>query len=108
MPDNFLESLDEKEENEKRYHKSNFRYDEVRDTYICPEGKELKRWAEQKREGKPSLLLYRGESCRECAVKERCTTGEVRTVSQDGREPLLEAMRQKLWSEVGKRIYNFF
>jgi len=33
MPDNFLESLDEKEENEKRYHKSNFRYDEVRDTY---------------------------------------------------------------------------
>jgi transposase len=71
MPDNFLESLDEKEENEKRYHKSNFRYDEVRDTYTCPEGKELKRWAEQKREGKPSLLLYRGESCRECAVKER-------------------------------------
>jgi hypothetical protein len=72
MPDNFLESLDEKEENEKKYHKSNFRYDEVRDTYICPEGKELKRWAEQKREGKPSLFLYRGESCRECAVKEPC------------------------------------
>jgi hypothetical protein len=42
MPDSFLESLDEKEENEKRYHKSNFRDDEVRDTYICPEGKELK------------------------------------------------------------------
>jgi len=106
MPDNFLESLDEKEENEKRYHKSNFRYDEVRDTYICPEGKELKRCAEQKREGKPSLLLYRGESCRECAVKERCTTGEVRTVSRDGREPLLEAMRDKLRSEEGKRIYK--
>jgi transposase len=106
MPDNFLESLDEKEENEKRYHKSNFRYDEVRDTYICPEGKELKRWAEQKREGKPSLLLYRGESCRECAVKERCTTGEVRTVSRDGREPLLEAMRDKLRSEEGRQIYK--
>jgi len=74
MPDNFLESLDKKEENEKRYHKSNFLYGEMRDTYICPEGKELKRWAEQKREGKPSLLLYRGESCRECAVKERFTT----------------------------------
>jgi len=106
MPDNFLESLDEKEESEKRYHKSNFRCDEVRDTYICPEGKELKRWAEQKREGKPSLLLYRGESCRECAVKERCTTGEVRTVSRDGREPLLEAMRDKLRSEEGRQIYK--
>jgi hypothetical protein len=44
MPDNFLEALDEKEENEKRYHKSNFHYDEVRDTYICPEGQQLKRW----------------------------------------------------------------
>jgi len=47
------------------------------------EGEELKRWAEQKREGKPPLLLYRGDSCREYAVRERCTTGEVRTVSRD-------------------------
>jgi len=46
MPDNFLEALNEKEEGEKRYHKSNFRYDETRDSYICPEGKELRRWAE--------------------------------------------------------------
>jgi transposase len=105
MPDNFLEALDEKEEGEKRYHKSNFRYDEARDSYICPEGKELKRWAEQKREGKPPLILYRGESCSECPVRERCTAGEARTVSRDGREPLLEAMRQKLRTEEGKRIY---
>jgi transposase len=106
MPDNFLEALDEKEESEKRYHKTNLRYDEETDTYICPEGKELKRWAEQKREGKPPLILYRGESCRECPVKERCTTGDVRTVSRDGREPLLEAMRQKLRIEEGKQTYK--
>ncbi len=49
MPDNFLEVLDEGEEGERRYHKSNFRYDGVRDTYICPEGEELKRWTEHKR-----------------------------------------------------------
>jgi len=106
MPDNFLEALDEKKEGEKRYHKSNFEYDEETDTYICPEGKELKRWTEQKREGKPPLVLYRGESCRECPVRERCTTGEIRTVSRDGREPLLEAMRQKLRTEEGKQIYK--
>jgi len=105
MPDNFLEALDEKEEGEKRYHKSNFQYDEGRDVYVCPEGKELKRWAEQKRERKPPLILFRGESCKECAVREQCTAGEARTVSRDGREPLLEAMRQKLRSEEGKRIY---
>ncbi len=106
IPDNFLEVLDEKEEGEKRYHKSNFRYDEMRDTYICPEGEELKRWAERKREGKSPLILYRGESCGECTVRERCTTGEARTVSRDGREPLLEAMREKLRGEEGKRIYK--
>jgi len=106
MPDNFMEALDEKEEGEKRYHKSNFRYDEARDAYICPEGKELKRWAEQKREGKSLLIVYRGESCRECPVRERCTRGEARTVSRDGREPLMEAMRQKLRTEEGKQIYK--
>ncbi|MFC1982618.1 transposase [Chloroflexota bacterium] len=106
MPDNFLEVLDEKEEGEKRYHKSNFRYDEARGTYICPEGKELKRWAEQKREGKPPPIVYRGESCRECPVRERCTRGETRTVSRDGRELLVEAMSQKLRSEDGKQIYK--
>jgi len=52
------------------------------------------------------LLLYRAESCRECVVREQCTTGEVRTVSRDGWEPLLEAMRQKLRSEERKRIYK--
>ena len=52
MPDNFLEALDEKEEGEKRYHKSKFVYHEVRDEYICPEGSELKRWVEHKREDK--------------------------------------------------------
>ena len=106
MPDNFMEALDEKEEGEKRYHKSNFRYDEARDAHICPEGKELKRWAEQKREGKSLLIVYRGESCRECPVRERCTRGEARTVSRDGREPLMEAMRQKLRTEEGKQIYK--
>ena len=31
--------------------------DERRDAYICPEGKESKRWAQQKREGKQPLIL---------------------------------------------------
>ena len=67
MPDNFLEALDDKEEGEKRYHKSNFRYDEAKDIYICPEGSALKRWAEQKREGKTGLCqawIYSGAGVR--------------------------------------------
>jgi len=106
VPDNLLSALDEKEEGEKRYHKSKFQYDEERDIYLCPEGKDLKQWAKRKRKGKPLLVLYRGESCRGCSVKERCTARKARTISRDGREPLLEAMRQKLRTEERKQIYK--
>jgi len=50
IPDDFLEVLDRKEDTERRYHKSNFRYDQMRDVYICPEGKNLRRLQELKRE----------------------------------------------------------
>jgi transposase len=106
MPDNFLEALDRKEEAEKRYHKSNFQYDRMRDVYICPEGRNLRRLQELKREGKPPMIIYRGESCRGCAVKRECTRGPARRITRDGREDLLEAMREKLRSEEGRQIYN--
>ncbi len=97
---------DRKGETDKRYQKSNFRYDEERDIYVCPEGKHLNRWTEQRQEGQILYLLYRGESCGECAVREWCTKAKARMVTRDGREPLMEAMRQKLRSEEGKEIYK--
>lgn len=106
IPDNFFEALEKKEKAEKRYHKSNFRYDQTRDVYICPEGKNLRRYQEMKRQGKPPLIIYRGESCRGCAVKKECTRGPARRITRDGRESLLEAMREKLRSEEGREIYK--
>ena len=106
MPDNFLEVLDKKEESEKRYHKSNFRYDQIGDVYICPEGRNLRRLQEMKRQGKPPLIIYRGESCRVCAVKRECTQGPARRISRDERESLLEMMREKLRSKEGREIYK--
>jgi transposase len=106
MPDDFFEALDKKEQAEKRYHKSNFRYNQSRDVYICPEGRNLRRFQELKRQDKPPLIIYRGESCRRCAVKRECTRGPARRITRDGREGLLEAMREKLRSEEGKEIYK--
>jgi transposase len=106
MPDDFFEVLEKKEEAGKRYHKSNFRYAQARDVYICPEGKNLKRFQELKRPGKPPFIIYRGESCRGCAAKRECTRGPARRVTRDGRESLVEAMREKLRSEEGKQIYK--
>ena len=39
-------------------------------------------------------------------VKGECTRGPARRISRDGRENLLEVMREKLRSEEGKQIYN--
>lgn len=107
MPDNFFEALEKKEQAEKRYHKSNFRYDQARDIYICPEGRNLRRFQELKRQGKPPFIIYRGgESCWGCAVKRECTRGPARRITRDGRERLVEAMREKLRSEQGREIYK--
>ena len=72
MPDDFFEALEKKRQAEKRYHKSNFRYDQTRDIYICPEGKNLERYQEMKRQGKPPFIIYRGKSSKGYAVKEEC------------------------------------
>jgi len=39
-------------------------------------------------------------------VKRECTRGPARRITRDGREGLLEAMREKLRSEEGKEIYK--
>lgn len=106
IPDDFFLVLEKKDQSEKRYHKSNFQYDQMRDVYICPEGRNLKRYQEMKRQGKPVFIIYRGKSCKGCAVKEECTTGPARRITRDGRESLVEAMRAKLRSEEGKEIYK--
>ena len=106
IPDDFFLVLEKKDQSEKRYHKSNFQYDQTRDVYICPEGRYLKRYQEMKRQGKPPFIIYRGKSCKGCAVKEECTKGPARRITRDGRENLVEAMREKLRSEEGREIYK--
>jgi transposase len=106
IPDDFFVSLEKKNQSEKRYHKCNFRYDETRDVYICPESRNLRRYQELKRQDKPPFVIYRGESCKECAAKKECTKGPAQRITRDGRESLVEAMREKLRSEEGKEIYK--
>lgn len=96
----------EKEEN--RYHYSNFKYDEIDDSYTCPEGKKLKFW--KKRINKtPSRdwnhKVYKGVGCGNCSVRALCTKAKTRELLIELREPLLQQMRKKLMSEEGKKKY---
>jgi transposase len=105
IPDNKLESLNEKEESEKRYDKSNFVYDEEAGQYICPEGKHLVSHSKIEKKGR-EVTVYRGTDCEGCPVRKKCTKTQARTITRDGREPLQEKMREKLRSEEGKKIYQ--
>lgn len=105
IPDALLRTLDQNKDGRLKYDKSNFHYDLSEDIYRCPEGKLLIRQREQKRKGQPPLVVYRGESCSDCPVREKCTKRAIREVFRDPREPLLEAMRAKLRTEEGKKIY---
>lgn len=106
LPDPLLRALDNDERGALRYDKSRFHYDAVADAYTCPEGKVLRRVGERSRKDRPPLTVYRSDWCSGCRVREKCTKRPMREVFRDGREPLLEAMRAKLRSEVGKQTYG--
>ena len=88
---------------EDKYDKVNFIYDEERDVYICPEGKELVR----KATSKGGRTIYTGNECSSCANKKRCTKkSENRTVTRKSNEKLIEQNREKLLSSEGKASYK--
>ena len=102
IPDNFYK-VEEKKKN-KRYRKSQFKYDPETDTYTCPEGKELSFSHIQKRKEKPDLRVYKCSDCPGCPQKEKCTKAEHRTISRDPREHYMEEVRTRLKTEKGKEM----
>jgi len=96
----------QKEEN--RYHYSNFTYDALSDSYVCPEGKRLTYWKTRtnKTESRQwNHKVYKGTECGTCAKRTLCTKSRVRELLIDIREPLLKRMREKLVSEEGRLKY---
>lgn len=55
------------------YDKVNFKYNEEKDVYICPQGNELSK--PQRKWAKTPLLRYQNRTaCKTCLVKDQCTT----------------------------------
>ncbi|MBU7029743.1 MAG: IS1182 family transposase [Theionarchaea archaeon] len=102
IPDNFLR-VEEKKKN-KKFRKSQFEYNEEKDSYTCPAQKELPFSHIQKRKEKPDVRVYKGLHCPDCLSKEKCTKAKFRTISRDPREHYLESMRQRLKTEKGKQM----
>ena len=84
------------------YGKSQFRYDGLKDVYLCPAGAELTyRFAtyELGRE----LKYYRAVGCKSCALKSRCTRNKAnRTITREENEHLMEAMAARMRAQPHK------
>lgn len=92
---------------EQPYDKSNFIYHLEKDTYTCPQGKELvldRVFFHRTR--KQKLRTYKGTQCISCPVRPDCTSTNARQINQDIREPLREKARNLLDTPQGKLIYR--
>ena len=93
-----------KEVPERPFEKAKFRYDEEKDIYVCPLGKELTRRG--KRSAKRSAT-YRGIHCAQCPRKPECAPKHTsRSITRNKDEVAAETMRLRMESEEGKAVYQ--
>lgn len=74
------------------FSRDDFRYDDERDVYICPGGKELTT-SGTVHDG--TTLKYRAKpkECNNCALKPKCTTGKERRLARDIDQPIRDYVR---------------
>ena len=96
----------------KKLAKCCFVYNEARDMYYCPMGKELP-YRETKKydgsQGTKAVRIYGCKGCQDCPLAPECLDAKAkrgRTVTRDGYEPWRERMHAKLQTEAGKKTYH--
>ena len=78
-----------------RFGKQDFRYVPEDDVYICPAGERLT-YRFTREESGMRLRRYWTNSCRSCALKQRCTPSPERRVSRWEHEHVLETVQKRL------------
>jgi len=92
-----------------KFDKRNFKYNERKDTYICPEGRSLvfQREGFDKRK-KKNIRLYKGIYCKACPHHKLCTKKKdgIRTVKMYPFEKERREMAKKMKTKRAKEIYK--
>jgi transposase len=87
--------------------KSQFTYEAQRDCFVCPAGHDLA----LKSNGGDGKRIYQAQStdCDDCPYRGRCCnlkTGEPRKITTDDKEPLRQAMADKMTLAESRKIYK--
>jgi transposase len=86
--------------------KDDFKRDELNDCFICPAGEKLNFVRLQKVKNKQPVRIYHCEACGDCPLKKSCTKGHSgRSIALNVHDAQFKAMRTKLDSPHGKKIY---
>jgi len=100
-----LKSTQEKGRKKKGiFSEDEFKYDAETDTFICPDGKKLRKRTYHKNRGKWEYMSSK-EDCEECRLRGKCTTSKsgVRTVHRYKRQEELDEMRAEASGPNSKR-----
>ena len=79
------------------FDRTQFQYDEITDTFLCPAGQRLNR-----HQRKDRCIVYAGrpEVCGACPLKSRCTTGSRRLLKKHLHDAALQRMQQRATPEA--------
>jgi len=78
-----------------RFVKQDFRYLAADDVYLCPAGERLVHHFTNQENGL-TLRRYWTNACRNCAIKQDCTSGKERRITRWEHEHVLEAVQRRL------------
>ncbi|MCP4316241.1 MAG: IS1182 family transposase [Hyphomicrobiales bacterium] len=78
-----------------RFVKQDFRYVAEENVYLCPAGERLVYHYTNQEKGL-TLRRYWTNACRNCAIKDQCTTGKERRITRWQHEHVLEAVERRL------------
>ena len=84
---------------EGKFIRSDFVYDETRDVYVCPNGKQL-RTSGTVLDGTTIKYIARRSDCAQCPLKSKCTTGSERRLARDVNEEARDYVRSLMKTEA--------
>jgi len=90
---------------EGRFSKEDFEYIPEDDEYRCPADQRLTYSGDTfDKKSQKNLRLYRTPGCKDCKIKEQCTTGKARKISRWEYEDVLDIVQQRLEENPEKML----
>ena len=86
-----------------RFGKQDFKYIPEDDEYQCPADQRLS-YRFTTKENEMNMRVYSSSACRDCRIKEQCTTAKERRIKRWEHEDVLDAMQQRLEENPEKML----